>query len=150
MRDTAAKGRTLVYATRLGDRYVRDLRETVKVLCGGVVEGLRVGQVLVGVGVLGHPHVSDVGVATVDLAHVRGQTLEVAVPMDGDEVDQAAGVVAVDCGAGGHEVLQPGESGRGAGHCWCAQLDAVLPLQWLHLLLPDGGGVGGGDAGSTG
>lgn len=118
-----------------------DLLKTVKVVRRHVVELLRLLQLAVCASVLRHPH-SHVGVGPVDLAHMTRQTLEVAVPVHGDEVRGAVAVARIV------EVLQPREAHGGARHGRRAEQDALV-LQGLDLAYPRRGGIFGSDAGAA-
>jgi len=99
-----------------------------------VEEGLRAGERVVGVGVLGDPK-TVVRPGGVVLADVGGEPLEVAVPVQRDEVDGAvAGAVAEELG-------EPVEAGRRARARRRAELQPVLLLQRLDVRRPQPRGV---------
>ena len=95
-------------------------------------------------GILGDPDAA-IHIGTPDLPNMRGQTLEIAVPVHGQEID---GAIA---GAGVEEVLEPIEAVLGAGDGGAAEFDAVR-FEGFDLRLPDlrgGDGVRGGAAGGA-
>ena len=72
------------------------------------------------------------------------QALEVAIPVDGNEI-RAAIPAAIP-----EKLLHPVEAGGGAGDGWRTELDAVFLLQRLDVCRPDLGGVRGRDIGAAG